>query len=519
MSAAVPGSAVQRIRGLLAGAGSGLLNAAASRASGWLADTFFRRYAEMPVGSGRALSDRAICIAPEKIFSPSRAALDGRTRFNEADRDNIEHVSDERLFYRGIPYSRYLGAWAFHPGRIGGYLTATKLSHRVIRAAKNLPKYMTELPNGGLALYYPSEIRTTRFLTREPLYSGIAQGQLLAAYTRLIQEAPGRGGKVNWRDIAARLALSLQFPFEQGGVAVNRQMILEAPNYRSCPESILNGWMDALIHLHDYTRVVKNPRAEEFYRRNLDALVELLPTFDDSEARLSRYSNLCPYLLRVRLGDRRPSAPNVRVEYLATKPGFSDYHIPELWPGAQASGCPYDNGISAGGASFFDVSVSISGQFDVRIQVEGRAENITFDPGTFNRSSTVPAHTLTRRSLLPAIPYNGHVTTFFIQPIKHRLMAGCPTNFMKRGRENFYHSYHIAALYELALTTEDRRQRQALTDYAQRWLSYMQDERHKVEGNRFVFTNPATFVRSLNTFRALRAPRTFQQLQASAADF
>ena len=139
--------------------------------------------------------------------------------------------------------------------------------------------------------------------------------------------------------------------------------------------------------------------------------------------------------------------------------------------------------------------------------------------GIFDETSTVPARTFRRRFLAPALPYDGRVTSFYIQPREYGLLAGCTTNFMKKGRENFYHSYHVTALYELALTTRDPRQRKLLTDYAALWHSYIGDAQHRARAPKFVFAEPAMFVRSLNTLRALRQPKSFEELQATATAF
>jgi hypothetical protein len=495
------------------------LKGALSHVTEWVGRAKLVRAMEKPADNGRPIRDDHIRIDPASIFTPDRATIDARTRFDELDLAKIEWTKGERAFYRHIPYSKFLDQWAFHPGRIGGYLTSAKITPRLLRAARALPEYMTELPNGGLALYYPTAIRTTRFTTEEPLYSGIAQGQLLAGYTRLMREAPESAGQVSWEEIARRLLLSIRFPLERGGVCLDERMILEGPNYRACPESILNGWIDALLHVHDYARVADDAACEEFHLKNIDALVELLPTFDFPDARLSRYSNLCPYVFRVNFATPQKAIPRVRVEYLAATPGFSDFVIPDLWIEQPPPECPYDNAIIRSGPDFVDLAVSISGQFALRLQIDAECSSISFDPGSFDEASTVPARSLKRRFVAPAKAFDGNTTSFYVDPAKHGLIPGCPTNFMKKGRENFYHSYHITSLYELALTTRDFRQRKILTDYASRWLSYMEDPRHRDQGDRFVFADPAMFARSINILRALRQPKTFEELRAAATAF
>lgn len=465
-----------------------------------------------------ALSPGAIPIDPKAVFAPDPALIESYTHFDPQDEKNLRRVNDNKVFYKDIPYSRYLDEWQFHPGRIGGFLTTTRQQPKVVKTAKSILRCFVELPNGGLALYYPKTIRTARLQVNEPIYSGIAQGQLLAGFTRLIRdEVPGDKDH-DWREIAHRIARSLLFPFEEGGVCVDGKIILEAPNFRACPEIILNGWIDALLHLHDYLQVAPDGELQEFLVRNLAALVELLPQFDAEDARLSRYSNVCPYQFRLHLkgAPRRSGPPRVAVEYLPVKPGHSAFCIPDLWSaGPELRKCIYENKIEKFRSSSLDVSLSVSGLHDIKLHVAVDCTRVTFDPGTYNASSTVPRRSLQSRTVLPQSRADG-CSTFVIRSSEHALIPGCPTNFAKDG-ENFYHLYHVAALYELALITQERAQRKILCDFADKWLGYMQDPKHRSFGGKASFAEPSEFVRKIERFRALPNKLDFDQLRSHAA--
>ena len=133
--------------------------------SNWFAYPRMSQRLETPAGAGRPLSAECRPNRPGQHLQSGSWRSRARTRFDPADTQNIEWMKDERAFYRGIPYSKYLGEWQFHPGRIGGYLTTAKLSPKVIKAARKLPEYMIELPNGGLALYY-----IQRTIRHQPLH-------------------------------------------------------------------------------------------------------------------------------------------------------------------------------------------------------------------------------------------------------------------------------------------------------------------------------------------------------------
>jgi hypothetical protein len=453
-----------------------------------------------------------LVLDARKIFSPDPALIESYAKIDEDDTRNIRRPKGDKVFYREIPYSKYAGVMQFHPSRIGGYMTAAKLTPRLAVTARNLLDYAVELPNGGLALYYPNSIDTARLQVNEPIYSGIAQGQILAGYTRLIRdEVPPPKGSRSWHEIAERVALSMMFPFEQGGVCVDGKIILEAPNFRACPETILNGWIDALIRFHDYLQFVPNAEYQAFHDRNVAAMCDLLADFDDTQARLSRYSNLCPYTFRAHFRRSRGDAPapRVRVEYVPVRPGYSGFVIPELHlPRPAERNCIYENKIDGARSGTLDITLSACSLYDIVLAIDADCSHLAYDPGTFNETSTVPRRTLRVRSLAPAAS-DGRATTFVVRPAEDGLITGCPTNFMKNG-ENFYHMYHCVALCELALTVSDAAQRDLLASTALRWLGYA-DKRRGDDG-KVRFSDPDTFVRKLARFRAARVNHTFNEL-------
>ncbi|MGD0142968.1 MAG: D-glucuronyl C5-epimerase family protein [Rhizomicrobium sp.] len=467
------------------------------------------RPAHWPRGAGAP-------IDPARVFSPDPALIESYTKIDGDDVANVRRERDNLVFYKDIPYSPYLGEWQFHPNRIGGYLAATKISPALIRTATRLLDCCVELPNGGLALYYPKTIRTARLQVNDPIYSAMAQAQLLAGYTKLARDAPESAEPgIDWRDVAARLATAMTFPFEKGGVCVDGSVLLETPNFRACPETILNGWMDALIHLYDYLCLFPNREMEEFYRRNLEALCEMLPVFDDADARLSRYSNLCPYEFRIHFNaSLRGLAPHVMVEYVPRDARHGGYCIEDLWFAEETPrNCIYENKIAKTRSSYMDVSLSASSLYDTKIHVAADCRRIAFDPGSFDDSSTVPRRTLQRRTLLPDSPYDGNRTVFRIAPARDGLLAGCPTNFMKDGR-NFYHVYHVVALYELALGARVPEQKKILIDMAARWHDYIvRPARHRAESG---FSDPDSFVKKITRFRANRHAYNFEELRRAA---
>src|SRR5581483_10152588 len=239
----------------------------------------------------------------------------------------------KRLHHKNIPYADYMGEWHFHPGRIGGELSSLPLrNEKLPQIAAAVSKCFSTLPNGAAALYYPHTFRVTRLQTKEYIYSGIAQSQLLAGYARLARApALSASERARWHKFAERIALSLEFPFERGGVNMEGKVLLETPNFRSPPEIVLNGWLDALIHLHDYIEDFRvSGSLRELFEANIAALADLLPQFDDEQLRLSKYSNVSPYRVRLRLRNSAHTVPQISILYRAVRPRFHDYRIDDL---------------------------------------------------------------------------------------------------------------------------------------------------------------------------------------------
>jgi hypothetical protein len=85
---------------------------------------------------------------------------------------------------------------------------------------------------------------------------------------------------------------------------------------------------------------------------------------------------------------------------------------------------------------------------------------------------------------------------------------------MKNG-QNFYHVYHVVALYELALTTAVPEQKKIMIDMAARWYDYvLHPPRNRP---RDAFSEPDSFVKKITRFRANRHNYNFEELRRAAA--
>ena len=90
-----------------------------------------------------------------------------------------------------------------------------------------------------------------------------------------------------------------------------RHVFLELPLFYSPPEIILNGWLHALLNYGDYVTEFPNLENRAIWNRNIRYLVDLLPSFDDPENRISLYSNTTPLHLREAPLTQKPLSDSV----------------------------------------------------------------------------------------------------------------------------------------------------------------------------------------------------------------
>ena len=459
-----------------------------------------------------------IDLDPFRVFQPDGKFIERYARLDVGDAANVEHFSPQRLHYKGVPYAKYMGEWHFHPGRIGGRLARWRLNDPILpKVAERVRELFTELPNGGAALYYPKSFRLTRLQTREYLYSAIAQAQLLAGYSRLAHAAAvPEPERIRWRDFAVYLAKSLEFPFEHGGVNMEGRVLLEAPNFRSAPEIILNGWMDALIHLHDYISEFGIANSlQELFEANVRALSHLLPQFDDEHLRLSKYSNLSPYRARVRFRDSIRDSPRVCLTYCATVSGFSDYRIDDLRRHGDGGACFFENKILRQRDGRMDMLISSSSLYDVEIEVDAAATRLELDSHPY-RIWSAPSGEVAKAAIhvAPAEHQATGNTVFRFSP-SGLLMTGQPTDFAKGF--NFYHTYHVCALFELCAMTRDDATRKVLRDFASKWLDYIKVPSARIAKQRLSFSDPEKVLKQVSNGRGRRSGPSFEELVRSAA--
>ena len=113
--------------------------------------------------------------------------IERRPQATETDVSLSKGFSDEALPYKppdslivdNIPFYTYYalndGApYVLHPMRMGTYLLRNVTSTRAKEIMANIVDIAFELPNGGLAWYYPRHYRVNRMLGKNLKYSSIS---------------------------------------------------------------------------------------------------------------------------------------------------------------------------------------------------------------------------------------------------------------------------------------------------------------------------------------------------------
>jgi hypothetical protein len=275
----------------------------------------------------------------------------------------------------------------------------------------------------------------SRFLGPDLAPSAIAQGVILEAMTMIDATSPA-----NLSDLARSVFKGLAFDYYRGGLNLSDVALLEIPLFRSPPEIVLNGWLDALLHLHSYAEAYEDDEARQLFASNLQFLASALERFQDPQSGLSRYSNLCPYRIRIETGGNT-SLP-LTAFYRARIPELDNlaFDLAEI---GGLSHSNYDNQIIRQTSTGVEAWVSCSQEYDTYIVSLDGPFKVELETGTYDPYRSTPSSGGERVQLSSSFVDGYHVVD--LTSARDRLFCGYPTNFSKLD-ENYYHTYHIVAL-------------------------------------------------------------------------
>jgi len=436
----------------------------------------------------------------ERIFQPSEEQITKFSRVVWVDpaADKLKRIVD------GLPYTWYPTVSAdqrvrvLHPGPIGRRLF--KLADQADAAREFLAAMQNvgvRLPNGGLAFYYPKQIRIARLEGPDYVYSGMTAADVLAGYTAVLKKNPSAK---SWCD-AREAFLAMSYPWDKGGVNLAGRAILELPLFRSAPEIVLNGWLHALLFLQDYVTLTGDAEAADLLNNNVKFLASTLSHYDDETVGLSRYSDLSPYSISITC--ERDAEPCFYMYYKARCAGLDDVMIPLRILPDEFGRSLYDNQLISWNARTGKgkATISFTQKYDGYLVSNKGPFTITIDTGRHDWQATVPKSGGKRVQLAsqPLPGQEGHVAD--LQQIDSAF-RGNHTAFTKEGRKNYYHVQHVVALLYLARSGAwQKEDQEALTHYAVKWLGYMQNTIPPLD---MAFATPQEVFAALHRGKAIR---------------
>jgi hypothetical protein len=408
----------------------------------------------------------------EKIEHQPDPSAPNVRRLNTFTDTELPYRPDTVLMENNIPYYPYYAlkdgsSHVLHPMALGRFLlknASGTMAQAITEAAVSVAHV---LPNDGLAWYYPKHYRVARMLGKELKFSSISQGTIIAGLVGLAKA----NNHIDAR-LARRAFLAMEWPFEKGGINLAGRAVLEMPSFSGPPEIILNGWIDALLHIRDYAEAVDDKEAMQFFQKNVEFLTEILPNFNAPEAKISRYSDLSPYRVKIRLADSK-DVDSLRVLYRPKHSALEPILVPLKRTADSNNFSIYDNQILRQNGREATVWLSCSQLYETVILANSKSMMVELSKGSIERRQSTPGFAGDSLNL-PGEPVDGSTQSASLSS-DTGLICGYPTNFSKGGTTNYYHVYHVVGLMLLALGEGvEIPQKRILIEWALKWYDDMQ---------------------------------------------
>jgi len=408
------------------------------------------------------------------------------------------------IIVNDVPYYPYWQGkedeFVFHPMAYGSFFSDISCSASVEKYLDAFVQMAHPLPNGGLLWYYPDNFQLNRFLGPDLHPSAISQGRILGGIVHLDQRC-----NLGLSNLARRIFLGLAFDYYQGGLNLENRALLEIPLFRSAPEIILNGWLHALLFLSQYAKYYQDQEAYSLLRSNLEFLGKSLEGFHDPRTGLSLYSDLGPYRVKV-----EPAVEDLVVFYRSRVPEFDDL-VFELDVIDHPTRSPYDNQIIRRTKAYIYAQVSCSQRYDTYLVSKEGPFTVTLTTGTYSPKKATPGRGGEEITLQSEV--NGDFHVVHVTEVREKLFCGFPTNFLKWGKENYYHVYHIVALACL-LATEDIPGH--IRSEILRWMKGWMDTVEQLSDKGYQFTSYEKMLEELHRHQACTIAKDWESLLTRA---
>lgn len=409
------------------------------------------------------------------------------------------HQAADILVRKRVPYFPYYALksdsrYVVHPMALGRYLLRKSNEAHIEDTQAAILGLSYELPNGGLAWYYPRHYRVARMLGDQLKYSSISQGTIIAGLTKVALDNANVGF-----ENAEKAFEALLWPFEYGGVNLADRALLEMPSFRGPPELILNGWIDALLHVRDYARISGNRKAKEYFEDSVSFLSKVLRNFDAGRSHTSRYSDVSPYQVRIRLNHEHDVA-TLNVLYRPKVDHLPVIRVPLNLDSVNATQkiSPYDNHIYGQDGKNFFAWISCSQMYDTVIVAKTESMLVQLNSGVIEPRQTTPGNegkSISRRGV------QSEDLRYVELGEGDDLICGYPTNFLKGGTRNEYHVYHVVGLMLVALSPEvSPEDKKTILKWALRWQESIDNLKEKNAQLKFI--SEQAMLNSINSNRS-----------------
>ncbi|WP_155987094.1 hypothetical protein [Thioalkalivibrio sp. ALE16] len=440
------------------------------------------------------------CYTP-RPFQPSEQAMAYADKVVEigVKSTDFEMYGNKQsvVLHHGVPYAKYWqndnpNEYVFHPMVFGRWIYNQNVPEAISNA---LSKVSVDLPNGGVAFYYPNRYALNRMSGPHLMYSAISQSEILAGLLNQFKKTPTK----QLDEALLKVLKGLMLPHDIGGVNLGVAQ-LELPLFQSNPEIILNGWLHSLLHLNDYALVRADQDVAEYIHDNLVFFADNSDVWYDNKRKISRYSDTSPH--RVVL-DHVSDNAEYGVFYKAKDSRLSNYQVfpvrdyERVLSGfdvriLRQAGRRSTMGLTCSG--LFDVYVYSRGEFTLKIRDDG------YDPYRATPDGTGEWRELKSHAL------DGDLSAVKVSLSDYddsELICGYPTNFAKQDGKNHYHTQHIMALIYLARTSsyDDPELDRRLIRIAKSWLHNNDIFLRK---NDLVFASPQDLLNALNRGKVLK---------------
>lgn len=395
---------------------------------------------------GDGAKDRQLEFVPfrrVRPFQPTEKRL-GRTleihNLNDVDQsDSSMSNVYTRIWVRGLPFYSYWQNFSeqefiFHPMVFGKTLGNTEPELTVDEIDSLLKKVGQRLPNQGWAVYYPNHFRLARMRDQTFVYSCISQGDIINGLMRSFN----RSSDPRLKKWALRIERGMLMKFEKGGVNLG-PALLEIPNFKSCPEIILNGWLHAILALGDMSILLKTTEPQPFITRNIEFLLKNKNAWENDEVGLTNYSDTSLHRVRIQPSNARAA---VKARYMSHVKELGNYEALLLDDFADTDNAYNFRRLKMLGAkNQFLASIAVSKLFATSVWSSSPFSmfyrNSTHDP---LKSQPIPVGPW--KEVKSSAVAHGHE----IRMADLGLDVGSTTTFTKSNGRNFYHMYHIVAL-------------------------------------------------------------------------